>query len=120
MNSSRAVLMLLRLAIAVQIVVGIAMWTGHWLGAVGLHMAVGGIFVLLLWILAVMALVGRRAVGLAVVAILWGVVLAAFGMAQRGIMIGDAHWVVRVIHLLIGLAAMPLAERLGRAEAPSA
>ena len=120
MNSSRAVLMLLRLAFVVQLVVGIAMWAGYWTTLVGMHMAIGSIFVLLLWILAVIALVRRRAVGLAVLAILWGVVLAGFGMAQRGIMIGDAHWVIRVVHLLIAMIAMPMAERLGRVEAPAA
>ena len=120
MNASRAVLMLLRLAFVVQLVVGIAMWAGYWISFVGLHMAVGSIFVLLLWILAVIALVRRRAIGLALFAIVWGVVLAGFGMAQRGIMVGDAHWVIRVVHLLIALVAMPIAERLGRVEAPVA
>ena len=120
MNASRAVLMLLRLAFVVQLVVGIAMWAGYWVSLVGLHMGVGSVFVLLLWILAGIALVRRRAVGLALFAIVWGIVLAGFGMAQRGLMIGDAHWVIRVAHLVIAMAAMPIAERLGRVEAPSA
>jgi len=120
MNASRAVLMLLRLAFAVQIVVGVAMWAGYWTSLVGLHMAVGSLFVLLLWIVAAIALVRRRAVGLALFAIVWGIVLAGFGMAQRGIMVGDAHWVIRIVHLLIAMAAMPMAERLARVEAPTA
>lgn len=120
MSATRVVLMLLRLAFVVQLVVGIAMWAGVWITLVGLHMAVGSLFVLLLWILAVMALVRRRAVGLAVVAMLWGALLAWFGMAQRGFMIGDAHWLIRVIHLAIAMVAMPMAERLSRSEAPAA
>lgn len=120
MNASRAVLMLLRAAFAVQIVVGIALWAGYWTSLVGLHMGVGSLFVLLLWILAGMALVRRRAVGLALFAIVWGIVLAGVGMAQRGIMIGDAHWIIRVVHLLIAMVAMPIAERLQRAEAAAA
>lgn len=114
MKGSRVVLMLLRLAIAVQLVVGVAMWLGYWIGLVNFHMAVGSIFVLLLWILAIMAMVQRRAVGLAVFAIVWGLVLAGFGMAQRGLLVGDLHWIIRVLHLVISGAAMPIAERLGR------
>lgn len=115
MKATRVVLMLLRLAIAVQLVVGIAMWLGYWTGLVNFHMAVGSIFVILLWILAVMAMVQRRAVGLALFAIVWGLVLAGFGMAQRGLLIGDLHWIIRVLHLLIAGAAMPIAERLAKA-----
>lgn len=114
MKAVRPVLMLLRLAFVVQLVIGIAMWLGYWLTLVNLHMAIGSIFVVLLWILAVIAIVQRRAVGLAVFAIVWGLVLAGFGMVQRGLLVGDAHWVIRVIHLLIAMAAMPMAERLGR------
>jgi len=36
----------------------------------------------------------------------------AFGMTQQGILIGSLHWVVRVLHLAVGLAALPVAERL--------
>jgi hypothetical protein len=35
---------------------------------------------------------------------------------------GSAHWVIRLLHLLVGLAAMGLGERLGeriRAERPA-
>ena len=34
------------------------------------------------------------------------------GMTQQAILPGDLHWIVRVMHLVIGLAAMPIAERL--------
>jgi hypothetical protein len=70
------------------------------------------IFVLLLWSIAVLALAQRRRVGLALLAILWGVVLAAVGFTQQRILPGDLHWIVRVLHLAIGLAAMPIAELL--------
>jgi uncharacterized integral membrane protein len=77
-----------------------------------MHRTVGILYVLLLWILAIIALVRRRSVKVALFAILWGFVIAAVGFAQQGILIGDLHWIVRVAHLIIGLAAMPIAERL--------
>ena len=112
MGASRGLLMFMRAAAAVQLILGIGFWTGNWSGFVNIHMLIGVLYVLALWSLAGMALSQRRAAGLAVVALLWGVVIAGLGMTQRGIMVGDLHWVIRVLHLVISLAAMPMAERL--------
>jgi hypothetical protein len=43
-------------------------------------------------------------------------VIAMLGFSQQRILIGDMHWIVRVLHLVIGLSAMPLAERLAKRE----
>jgi hypothetical protein len=69
-------------------------------------------FVLLLWSIAIIALVQRRRVGLALLALLWGVVIVAVGVTQQSILPGDLHWIVRVLHLVIGIAAMPIGELL--------
>jgi hypothetical protein len=114
---SRAVLGVMRLTITIQIIVGITLWIGVWYASlVGVHQIVGMIFVLALWVLSVAALVQRRAVGLALFGLLWGAVVVAFGLNQQRIMPGDLHWVIRVLHLLVGLAAMPIAERLAPSE----
>ena len=112
MGASRGLLMFMRAAAAVQLILGIGFWTGNWAGLVNIHMLIGVLYVLALWSLAGMALSQRRAAGLAVFALVWGVVIAGLGMTQRGIMAGDLHWVIRVLHLVISLAAMPMAERL--------
>ena len=112
MGTSRGLLMFMRAAAAVQLILGIGFWTGNWAGLVNIHMLIGVLYVLALWSLGGMALSQRRAAGLAVVALVWGVVIAGLGMTQRGIMAGDLHWVIRVLHLVISLAAMPMAERL--------
>jgi len=110
MNVSRMLGMFMRAAMAVQVIVGIGFWTGHWYGLVGLHMAIGALFVLAFWIIAAMGI--SRAKGLAAFAFLWGALVLAVGMTQRGILIGDLHWIIRVVHLVIGIAAMPIAEKL--------
>jgi hypothetical protein len=102
----------MRIAIALQIIVGIALWTGHWMSLASVHMIVGLLYVLMLWGVAGIAISQHRSTGLAAFAFVWGLVIAAFGMAQQGILVGDLHWVVRVMHLVIGIAAMPVAERL--------
>ena len=112
MGASRGLLMFMRAAAAVQVILGIGFWTGNWAGLVNVHMLIGVLFVLALWGLAVIALSHRHAAGLALFAIVWGIVVAGFGMTQRGMLVGDLHWVIRVLHLVIALAAMPIAERL--------
>jgi len=112
MGISRGLLMFMRAAAAVQVILGIGFWTGHWANLVNTHMAIGMLFVLALWVIAGIALARRHAPGLAVGALVWGVLIVAVGMTQRGILVGDLHWIVRVVHLVVSLAGMPFAERL--------
>ena len=114
MNVARLSLMLMRLGAAIQLILGIGFWTGHWTGAIPAHRTIGVIYVLLLWVLAVLALIKRADIGLALFAIVWGVVIAGLGMMQQTLLVGDLHWIIRVLHLVIALSAMPIAERLSR------
>jgi hypothetical protein len=43
------------------------------------------------------------------------VALPAFGMIQASLLVGPMHWIIRVLHLLMGLAAMAVAGMLGQA-----
>jgi hypothetical protein len=105
-------LMFMRIAALVQVIVGIGLWTGHLYSLVNVHRTIGVLFVLALWSIAVIALVQRRGIGLAFFAVMWGVVVAAVGFTQHLLLPGDLHWIVRVLHLVIALASMPIAERL--------
>lgn len=96
----------------VQIVLGLLFWTGRALGYIPLHMSVGFVVVLGLWTLALLALVARTGAGLPLFGILWGLALPALGMTQAGILVGPWHWVIRVVHLLMGLIALGVADRL--------
>jgi uncharacterized integral membrane protein len=112
MSLSRILLMLMRVGAGVQVVVGLGLWSGRWYSLAGMHRTVGIAYVILLWVLAVLAMAQRRSIKLALFGLLWGLVVAALGFAQQGILMGDLHWIVRVVHLVIGLAAMPIAEQL--------
>lgn len=117
MRFAPRLLVLLRLLAAIQLVVGIGFWTGHWFGLRPFHMAVGTLFVLVLWIIAGLALRAGHATKLAVFALVWGAVIAWLGMSQQRLLIGEWHWIVQVLHLGTAVAAMPLAERIGRSRA---
>lgn len=104
-----------RVAGTLQLVLGALFWTGHAYNYLPLHIISGSLIVLTLWAVAVLALMVRTHRGLAVFGLLWGLVLPAFGMQQAAVLVGPMHWIVRVIHLVMGLAAMALAGILGQA-----
>src|SRR5438045_3330267 len=108
MRVARPLLMLLRALIAVQILLGAAFWAGYLPGLVNLHVALGSAFVFVLWMIAAIAIAKKRSVPLALVAILWGALIGAFGIVQRQMLVGDMHWVIRVLHLVVGIVAMPM------------
>ena len=104
----------LRIAGVAQIALGLAIWAGSATSLVSVHMTVGLLFVVSLWVLAV--LTGRHGAGVAlpVFAGVWGLVTVALGMSQEGIMRGDSHWIVQVLHLLVGLTGITIGEILVR------
>ncbi len=111
----KALLMLARVLGLIQIVVGLAIWLGWTGAAIAFHSALGSLFVLVVWIVALFALfaLSHRAVPL--ITLLVGGLLLWFGMAQTTLLVGPAHWAVRVAHLLIGLATLGLVEALAKA-----
>jgi hypothetical protein len=110
----RLLLLLLRIAAVVQVVFGVAFWTGHWYSFLNAHRDVGFLFVALLWVIAFLALVAQRAKRLAIGALVLGALILWVGLAQQFLLPGEHHWIVRTVHLLLGLSAIPIAERLSR------
>jgi hypothetical protein len=126
--------MLVRTFGVIQLVLGGLFWTGNALDLVPLHMLVGFLLVLGLWTLA--ALAARAGVGVALVvglvrgtraavaaragvrpalaalAAVWGLIVPILGLNQDQLLVGSAHWVIEVLHLLVGLGAIGQAEGL--------
>lgn len=107
--------MLARLLGVVQLLVGLGIWFGFWTAGLSIHIALGALFVLVLWIIGLIALFALPKRGVALFTLLWGGLVLWLGMAQTGLLVGSGHWVVRVGHLVAGVAAMGLAEALGGA-----
>jgi hypothetical protein len=120
MSISRILLVFMRAAMAVQVIVGIGFWTGHWVNLVNVHMAIGSLFVISLWVIAGIAGAHGQPGRLVAFGFVWGVVVLALGMTQQGILVGSLHWIIRVLHLAVGIAAMPIAERLVAGPQPAA
>jgi hypothetical protein len=114
MTLTNIALWTVRLTGPTQIVLGLLFWTGRAPTLLPLHMLIGMVFVLALLVLAgVAARAGlRRTLVLLTVAL--GLVIPPFGITQSRLLPGPAHWVVKLAHLMIGIAAMIVATRLAR------
>ena len=110
----RVAITVVRITGIAQVLLGLAFWTGRALTLIPAHMVVGSLFVISLWVLALRVGFTGRGWGLAVFVVAWGAGVLAFGMTQAQILPGTYHWTIRFLHLLVGLVAMGLADRLGR------
>ncbi len=107
-----AIQMTVRVLGVVQLALGVLFWTGNATGLVGLHILNGIVIVLLLWVMAGLATragVERRLIAVAAV---WGLVVPVLGITQQDLLPGSAHVVIEVLHLLVGLVALDLANTL--------
>jgi hypothetical protein len=116
-NSTSVALWVVRVTGVIQLALGVLFWTGSATYLVPVHMLVGTIFVLALWFLGFQAIVTGAAASLGIVSILWGLLTVGLGMTQATILPGPLHWVIQVVHLLVGMAAMGLADRTARSRA---
>jgi hypothetical protein len=103
---------LIRITGPIAFVLGVLFWTGNALTLLPVHMLAGIVLILALWTLAVLAAVSGVHRGLVALAIVWGLIVPILGLTQTQLLPGDAHWVIRVLHLLIGIGAMALGQGL--------
>ena len=113
-KAAKMCLMLVRLTGLVQIGIGIGLWMGHGLSLTTAHMWIGVVLVLSLWALAFLGARVHVSGGLVALALIWGLITVGFGMAQTRIMPGAHHEIIRVLHLLVGVAAIGMGEMLGK------
>jgi len=110
-GATTAVQMLIRLSWLVLIVLGALFWAGR-TTMLATHVVTGLVFVLLLWVLSFLALRSGAGAGLAALNIFWSLVVLVFGMTQNRLLVDGVHSIIQVLHLLVGIVAIGLAESL--------
>src|SRR6516162_9513905 len=103
---------LVRITGLVLIVMGVLFWSGRGLTLIPVHMMIGLAFVLSLWALAALVAAAGGSRRLALRAIFWGILVLALGLTQDRLFVGSGHWVIQVLHLLFGIEAIRLGEKL--------
>jgi hypothetical protein len=97
------------------LLVGISRWFGPGIAPLSLHMTLGGIVSLVLAILAVWALAARVRVPAAIAALVWAALTVYVGTVQDWWVGAGSHLIIEIIHPLLGIGAIGLAEMLGAA-----
>ena len=109
-------IMVLRLGVLLALIMGILFWTGYIQNLIPIHMLIGILVVLSLWIIGLaQGFIKGASFSLALVTFILGLALAIVGLYQTGWLIGSLyslHWIIRVIHLLLGLSAIALGEMI--------
>lgn len=112
---TRIAIMVLRVCALAAITLGVLFWTDNALQLRQVHMTLGILVVLALWIVAFAGGVGSPTrAGLAAAALAVGALLALVGMTQERLVPGAQHWIIQVVHLGLALAAVALGELIAR------
>lgn len=92
------------LAGLLALISGLLFWTGAALNLMSMHMALGLLAVGALWVIGIAQTFTKAGSWvIAAWALVVGAVTAAIGMVQPSLMVGDFHWVVQVIHLVLAI-----------------
>jgi hypothetical protein len=96
------------------LLLGTLFWFGRALALLSLHIELGVVLVLCLWLLCALALRTRVSKGFILLVLGWSLLTPAFGVLQLRLLPGPYHWVIQVLHLAIGFAAVGLGQGLAR------
>ena len=105
--------MVLRVAVLFNLITGIIFWTGNADPLQVVHILLGIIAVLALWVLGIMQGLRGGSFGLALATFVVGFLLVLVGLFQKNWLpepTNANHWIIQVIHLVLGLAAIGLGE----------
>lgn len=103
----------IRVCGVISLILGLLFWTGDALALISVHMLLGVLLVLALWLLAATASQLGTPPGLSIGAGVLGLLVAVVGFGQLSWLPGGAHWIIQVLHLLLGVGAVGIAEVIG-------
>lgn len=107
--------MTIRISGVLLLALGVFIWTGNFDQLIPYHRVLGFVLVIALWTLSFLAAREGVPIGLVAAAVAYGLIAPVVGLTQTTVLTGGLHWVIQVIHLLIGLGAVGWGEGLGQA-----
>ena len=104
--------MIVRVGVLIELALGILFWTGNADSFQIVHIVIGILVVLSLWTLGIALGLLGGSFGLPLAAFVIGFLLVLVGLFQTRWLEPNNHWIIQVIHLLLGLSAIGLAEMI--------
>src|SRR5438445_1237982 len=108
----RIAINIVRVRVLIELALGILFWTGNADSLQIVHIVIGILVVLSLWTLGIAQGLQGGSFGLALATFVVGFLLALVGLFQKQWLVGSNHWIIQVIHLLLGLSAIGIAEMI--------
>jgi hypothetical protein len=100
----RTASIVLTLAGLLALILGLLLWIGSAVNLISLHMLLGLLAVGALWVIGIGQFFSKSGSGIiAACALIVGAIMIAVGLYQSSLMAGEFHWVIQVIHAVLGL-----------------
>jgi len=94
------------------LVLGLMFWIAH-IDLISLHRLLGFIVAIGLLVMSLIAVSTRGMRVLGLVGVVYAFILPVFGLTQQTLLVGDLHWLIQTIHMLLGIGALALAGIMG-------
>lgn len=105
----RLFLLTLRVSGSLAVLLGVLFWLGYVGSLIPLHIALGVLVTFSLWGAGLLVGIEKGgSVGLMTGALVLSLVVILFGLNQATLLPGALHWIVQIIHLLLGISAVAL------------
>jgi hypothetical protein len=89
---------------SLALILGLLVWTNSALNLIQMHMLLGLLAVGALWVIGIGQAFSKAGSWLiAACALVVGALMIIVGLNQSALMLGALHWVVQVLHLVLGL-----------------
>jgi hypothetical protein len=98
---------ILRITGSVALVLGLLIWTFQ-LDIVSIHMLFGLLVALALLVISMLSALTRAMRVLGIIGIVYSFIVPLLGVNQETLLVGNLHWIIQIIHLLIGVGALAL------------
>lgn len=102
-----------RLTGLLALLLGLGLWNGAWFNLLGLHQGLGLIMSAALVWLVLLGFVRSVSLALLGLALLCSLALPVVGTLQGLLLPGQNHWLIEVLHPVLGVGAIVLAELIG-------
>jgi hypothetical protein len=101
-----------RVAGILALLLGLLFWTGDAQSLVPIHMLLGVLTVVALWLVAAAGSQMGAPIGMVIGAVVLGLLVLGLGFSQQSMLPGSSHWVIQVVHLVLGMAAIASGEMI--------
>jgi len=91
------------------LILGLLIWTVNASNLIQMHMLLGLLAVGALWVIGIgQAFSQGGSWPIAICALIVGAIMILLGWNQSALMVGSLHWVIQIVHLVLGLLVIGL------------